>query len=50
MRLLVAHGFAEEPEPCEYLPTALSEEMTQRTSIGVIESLYVSQSPCLSTT
>ncbi|KAE8166769.1 S-adenosyl-L-methionine-dependent methyltransferase [Aspergillus tamarii] len=41
MRLLVAHGFAEEPEPCEYLPTALSEEMTQRTSIGVIESLFL---------
>lgn len=41
MRLLVAHGFAEEPEPCEYLPTALSKEMTQRTSIGVVESLFL---------
>ncbi|KJK61904.1 O-methyltransferase [Aspergillus parasiticus SU-1] len=41
MRLLVAHGFAEEPEPCEYLPTTLSKEMTQRTSIGVVESLFL---------
>ncbi|OGM50633.1 O-methyltransferase [Aspergillus bombycis] len=41
MRVLVAHGFAEEPEPCEYLPTALSKEMTQRTSIGIVESLFL---------
>ena len=40
MRLLVANGFAEEPSPLEYLPTALSKEMTQRTSIGVVESMY----------
>ncbi|KAE8373714.1 S-adenosyl-L-methionine-dependent methyltransferase [Aspergillus bertholletiae] len=41
MRLLVAHSFSEEPEPCEYLPTALTKEMTQRTSIGVVESLFL---------
>jgi hypothetical protein len=39
MRVLVANGFVEEPAPSEYLPTALCKEMTQRTSIGVVESL-----------
>ncbi|KAF5858209.1 hypothetical protein ETB97_004712 [Aspergillus alliaceus] len=41
MRVLVAHGFAEEPEPCLYLPTPLTKEMTQRTSIGIVESLFL---------
>lgn len=45
MRLLIPSGFAEEPEPCKYLPTAISKEMTQRTSAGVVESLYVNCSP-----
>ncbi|KXG53248.1 Plant methyltransferase dimerization [Penicillium griseofulvum] len=40
MRVLVANGFVEEPAPSEYLPTALSREMTQRTSIGVVGSLF----------
>lgn len=39
MRVLVANGFVEEPAPREYLPTALSREMTQRTSVGVVGSL-----------
>ncbi|CAG8905748.1 unnamed protein product [Penicillium egyptiacum] len=40
MRVLVANGFVEEPAPSEYLPTALSREMTERTSIGVVGSLF----------
>ncbi|KAJ5476700.1 Plant methyltransferase dimerization [Penicillium sp. IBT 31633x] len=40
MRVLVANGFVEEPAPREYLPTALSREMTQRTSVGVVGSLF----------
>ncbi|KAE8148351.1 S-adenosyl-L-methionine-dependent methyltransferase [Aspergillus avenaceus] len=47
MRLLVANGFAEEPFPCEYLPTALSKEMTQRTSIGVVESIFLEFFPAI---
>lgn len=39
MRLLVANGFAEETAPCTYLPTAVSNEMTRRAAIGVLESL-----------
>lgn len=39
MRLLVANGFAQEPAPGEYLPTAVSKEMTERTTVGVLESL-----------
>lgn len=39
MRLLVVNGFAEEAEPYEYLPTAISQEIKNRTSIGVVESL-----------
>ncbi|KAA8644983.1 hypothetical protein EYZ11_008712 [Aspergillus tanneri] len=50
MRLLVSHGFAEEPEPCKYLPTPLSKEMTQRTSIGVIESLFLEFLPSIQKT
>ncbi|PLB54871.1 S-adenosyl-L-methionine-dependent methyltransferase [Aspergillus steynii IBT 23096] len=50
MRLLVANGFAEEPEPCKYLPTPLSEEMTQRTSIGVVESLFLEFLPSIQKT
>ncbi|OGE52135.1 hypothetical protein PENARI_c011G04588 [Penicillium arizonense] len=40
MRVLVANGFVEEPAPSEYLPTELCKEMTQRTSIGVVGSLF----------
>ncbi|KAF7596037.1 hypothetical protein BBP40_003817 [Aspergillus hancockii] len=47
MRLLVSSGFAEEPEPCQYLPTALSKEMTQRTSIGVVESNFLEFLPAI---
>lgn len=39
MRVLVANGFVEEPAPSEYLPTALSREMTQHTSIGAVGSM-----------
>ncbi|KAI9038878.1 S-adenosyl-L-methionine-dependent methyltransferase [Aspergillus affinis] len=50
MRLLVSNGFAEEPEPCNYLPTPLSEEMTRRTSIGVVESLFLEFLPSIQKT
>lgn len=39
MRVLVANGFVEEPAPSEYLPTAVSRQMTQRPLIGVVEAL-----------
>ncbi|KAE8153614.1 S-adenosyl-L-methionine-dependent methyltransferase, partial [Aspergillus avenaceus] len=45
MRLLVAHGYADESAPCEYFATALSKEMTQRTSIGVVESIFLDLLP-----
>ncbi|KAK4865542.1 hypothetical protein LT330_009330 [Penicillium expansum] len=40
MRVLVANGFVEEPAPSEYLPTAVSRQMTQRPLIGVVEALF----------
>ncbi|KAJ5092850.1 hypothetical protein N7456_008711 [Penicillium angulare] len=40
LRVLVANSIVAEPAPCEYLPTALSKELTQRPSIGVLESLF----------
>ncbi|KAJ6189837.1 hypothetical protein N7519_004745 [Penicillium mononematosum] len=40
MRVLVANGFVEESAPSEYLSTALCREMTERTSIGVVGSLF----------
>ncbi|OQE17284.1 hypothetical protein PENSTE_c021G06470 [Penicillium steckii] len=40
LRVLVANDIIEEPSPCEYLPTALSKELTKRPSIGVLESLF----------
>lgn len=39
LRLLAANDIVGEPAPYEYLPTAISEELTQRTSAGVVESL-----------
>lgn len=39
MRLLVLNGFVEEAGPREYLPTAISQEMNNRNSIGVVESM-----------
>ncbi|KAJ5782743.1 hypothetical protein N7457_004517 [Penicillium paradoxum] len=47
MRLLVANGFANEPSPLEYLPTILAKEMTQRTSIAVMESLFLEFLPLI---
>ncbi|KAJ6013349.1 Plant methyltransferase dimerization [Penicillium herquei] len=41
LRVLIASGFAEEPSPGEYLPTALSKEMTLRPSIGIVDSLRI---------
>ncbi|GLI78166.1 hypothetical protein PoHVEF18_006472 [Penicillium ochrochloron] len=41
MRLIAANEFAEESAPCEYLPTALSKEMIERPSIGIMESLFL---------
>ncbi|KAJ5689626.1 Plant methyltransferase dimerization [Penicillium macrosclerotiorum] len=40
LRVLVANAVVEEPAPSEYLPTALSKELTKRPSIGVLESLF----------
>lgn len=38
LRVLVASGILEEPAPSEYLPTPFSKELTNRPSIGVLES------------
>ncbi|OJJ42407.1 hypothetical protein ASPZODRAFT_137320 [Penicilliopsis zonata CBS 506.65] len=40
LRVLVAKGIVNEPAPAEYLPTAVAKELTQRPSIGVLESLF----------
>ncbi|KAJ5578047.1 Plant methyltransferase dimerization [Penicillium hispanicum] len=40
LRALVANAIVEEPFPNEYLPTPFSKELTNRPSIGVIESLF----------
>ncbi|KAJ5729287.1 uncharacterized protein N7483_003795 [Penicillium malachiteum] len=40
LRVLIASGFAEEPSPGEYLPTALSKEMTLRPAIGIVDSMF----------
>lgn len=40
LRLLVANNIIDEPVPCEYLPTAISQEMTKQASSGMLESLY----------
>ncbi|KAI9933707.1 hypothetical protein MW887_004778 [Aspergillus wentii] len=50
MRLLCQNGFAQESAPCEYIATAISKEMTQRTSIGVIESLFLELLPAIQKT
>ncbi|PWY84759.1 S-adenosyl-L-methionine-dependent methyltransferase [Aspergillus heteromorphus CBS 117.55] len=50
MRLCVAFGFADEPSPCEYLPTAVTKEMVNRTSIGVVESLFLEFLPAVQKT
>ncbi|CAI7641062.1 unnamed protein product [Penicillium discolor] len=47
MRVLVANGFVEEPAPSEYLPTALSREMTQHTSIGAVGSMFLEFLPSI---
>ncbi|KAJ5717439.1 hypothetical protein N7488_003085 [Penicillium malachiteum] len=40
LRVLLTSGFAEEAGPGEYLPTALSKEMTLRPAIGIVDSLF----------
>jgi hypothetical protein len=39
MRVLTANGFAAEESCGRYLPTALSKQMTERKTIGVVDSL-----------
>lgn len=41
MRLLAANSIVDEPVACEYLPTAISRELTRQASTGVLESLYL---------
>ncbi|KAL4892622.1 S-adenosyl-L-methionine-dependent methyltransferase [Aspergillus ambiguus] len=45
MRVLVSCGIVEEPAPCAYLPTAIAKQMTNRPSIGVVESLFCEFNP-----
>ncbi|OKL55983.1 hypothetical protein UA08_08769 [Talaromyces atroroseus] len=47
MRTVVASGFAEEPLPCEYLPNAISREMTERGPIGMMESIFLEFLPSI---
>jgi hypothetical protein len=42
MRVLVCNGFASELGPGQYEPTHLSKQMTERKTIGTMDSLYVS--------
>lgn len=42
MRLLAANSIVDEPVPCKYLPTAISQELTKQASTGMLESLYSS--------
>ncbi|CAG8282654.1 unnamed protein product [Penicillium salamii] len=41
MRVLVCNGFAGELGPGQYEPTQLSRQMTERKTIGTMDSLYV---------
>lgn len=41
MRVLVCNGFASEQGPGQYEPTELSRQMTERRTIGTMDSLYV---------
>lgn len=41
MRVLVCNGFAGELGPGQYEPTHLSRQMTERKTIGTMDSLYV---------
>ncbi|BCR98264.1 uncharacterized protein AKAW2_31583S [Aspergillus luchuensis] len=50
MRLCVAFGFAAEPVPGKYLPTAVTKEMVNRTSVGVVESLFCEFLPTIQKT
>ena len=42
MRVLVCNGFASELGPGQYAPTDLSNKMTERKTIGKMDSLLVS--------
>ncbi|KAJ5683042.1 hypothetical protein N7462_006207 [Penicillium macrosclerotiorum] len=50
MKVLVADGIVQESAPRKYLPTSVSTEMTQRASIGVIESMFIEVLPALQKT
>lgn len=39
MRVLVCNGFARELNPGQYQPTVLSRQMTERKTIGTMDSL-----------
>lgn len=39
MRVLVCNGFASELDPGQYAPTELSRKMTERKTIGTMDSL-----------
>jgi hypothetical protein len=41
MRLFAANRFVKESASLEYLSTGLSKDMTERTSIGVVDSLQL---------
>lgn len=42
MRVLVCNGFARELNVGQYAPTDLSQQMTERLTIGAMDSLYAS--------
>ncbi|KAJ5787335.1 hypothetical protein N7457_002325 [Penicillium paradoxum] len=50
MRVLVCNGFASEVDPGQYEPTALSRQMTERKSIGTMDSLFVDFLPIIQKT
>ncbi|CAG7947210.1 unnamed protein product [Penicillium nalgiovense] len=50
MRVLVCNGFASELGPGQYEPTDLSRQMTERKTIGTMDSLFVDFLPIIQKT
>lgn len=50
MRVLACHGFASELGPNQYMPTDLSKKMTERKTIGTMDSLFMDFLPIIQKT
>ncbi|KAF5861654.1 hypothetical protein ETB97_012741 [Aspergillus alliaceus] len=47
MRVLVANGFAEEHGPGKYTSTYLSNQMTEKASVGLLDSIFTDFLPAI---